>query len=242
MILYVRQQAGLGDILFLQKAISYFVQSGCEVVWPVISHYEYIKEYNLNNKINYVLLDNLSEEIQQLYNSDKPIISENYIYIPFDRACQIVGDCSEFMDAKYKLINLDFNDWQNYINFKRFSDREKSCREKFGLSDGEKFIFVNSIFASPPNIYKREIQLNTDLKIIEQKEEHLNQFNFFDLSWILENAQEIHTVETSLCYLIECLNTTNKLFVYSRIINGNLQYSNFDYIRRMYKKDWKYII
>ena len=84
--------------------------------------------------------------------------------------------------------------------------------------------------------------VETNFKIIEQREEHLNQFNFFDLSWILENAEEIHTVETSLCYLIECLDTTDKLFVYSRIIDNRPQYSNFDYINKFYKKDWKYIL
>jgi len=241
MILYIRQSAGLGDILFLQKAVNKFVEANYRVVWPVIEHYQYLKNYNLSDKINYVSMNELSNEIRELYKSDIPIYNENYVYIPFDRA-KIPGRHFDFMEAKYKLVNLDFNDWQKYINFNRFPEREKLCKEKLGLNDNEKFVFVNSLFASPPNIYKRDIVVETNFKIIEQQEGHLNQFNFFDLSWILENAEEIHTVETSLCYLIECLNTTNKLFVYGRIMNGIPQYSNFDYISKIYKKDWKYIL
>jgi hypothetical protein len=241
MIVYIRQLAGLGDILFLQKAINEFVEAKYEVVWPVIEHYQYLKNYNLSDKINYISMNELSDEIRELYKSDIPIYNENYVYIPFDRA-KIPNRHFDFMEAKYKLVNSDFIDWQKYINFKRFPDREKSCKEKLGLNGDEKFVFVNSLFASPPTVYKRNIFVETNFKIIEQREEHLNQFNFFDLSWILENAEEIHTVETSLCYLIECLDTTDKLFVYSRIIDNRPQYSNFDYINKFYKKDWKYIL
>jgi len=240
MIVYIRQPAGIGDILFLQKAVNKFVEKDYQVIWPVIEHYQYLKDYNSSDNINYVSMNDLSCEIQELYKSDNLISNKDYMYIPFDVA-KIPGRHFDFMEAKYKLVNSDFNNWQNYINFKRFADREKACKEKLGLNDNEKFVFVNSLFASPPKIYQRNITVETNWRIIEQTEEHLHQFNFFDLSWILENAEEIHTVETSLCYLIECLNTTNKLFVYGRVIDGSPQYSNFNYINKIYKKDWKYI-
>jgi hypothetical protein len=41
-------------------------------------------------------------------------------------------------------------------------------------------------------------------------------FNLFDWCQVIENAAEIHTVETSICYLIEKMNTTKKLFMYAR--------------------------
>ena len=242
MILYIRQPAGLGDIFFLQKAASYYIRNGFEIIWPVIKHYEYIKQYNLNDKIKYISFDDLSEDIKKIYTSDQILSTNDYLYIPFDHACGIINDCDNFMDSKYKLLNITYKNWQDYVKFKRYPDKEICCREKFGLKPQEKFIFVNSLFASPPKIYKRNISIQSNIKIIEQKEEHLHEINFFDLSWILENAEEIHTVETSLCYLIECLKTTNKLFVYNRIIDGAPQHSNFDYIRKIYKKDWNYIV
>ena len=241
MIVYIRQPAGFGDILFLQKAVDTFVKLNYQIIWPVIEHYQYIKDYNLSGNIKYISMNELSDDIKELYKSDRMIINFDYIYIPFNSAKTDNQDIN-FMEAKYKLLNLDISNWQKYINFKRFPDREKKCKDKFGLKDGEKFIFVNSLFASPPKIYKRNISIDTNIKIVEQKEEHLDEFNLFDLSWILENAEEIHSVETSLCYFVEYLNTTDKLFVYSRIIDDKLQHSTFEYINKIYNKKWSYIL
>jgi hypothetical protein len=58
---------------------------------------------------------------------------------------------------------------------------------------------------------------------------------------LFENAKEIHTVETSFCYLIEKLNTTDKLFMYSRTKPGNKPNADFSYIDHIYNKKWETI-
>jgi len=58
----------------------------------------------------------------------------------------------------------------------------------------------------------------------------------------LDNAKEIHTVETSFCYLIEKLNTTNNLHMYSRKINGVSRFNDFSYIDHIYKRKWSAIV
>jgi hypothetical protein len=52
----------------------------------------------------------------------------------------------------------------------------------------------------------------------------------------LENASEIHTVETSLNYIIEKIQTVDKLYMYSK-----WSPPNFDQINMLFKKPWKYI-
>jgi len=240
-----RQYAGLGDIFFLQKAAYSFLHSGYdEIIWPVIKHYEYLKDYIDNDKIKFIPIDSIVGEIKELYKNNVLLLesNSNINYIPFEKASNITGNNSNFLEQKYCLINLDFSDWQNYCKFKRYPERENKCREYFGINKGDKFIFVNNIFASPPEIYTREMNYSTNLKIVEHKPEHLNMFNFFDFSWLLENAEEIHTVETSLCYLVECLHTKASLNLYSRKINGCNQYFNFDYIENIYKKEWNKIL
>jgi hypothetical protein len=241
---YIRQTAGLGDIFFLQKAANYLLESGYnEIIWPIINHYEYLKEYNTNDKIKFILENELSDDVKKVYKEDKIILDENYLYIPFDKSAQIKRDFIDFLGVKYSLIKgLDYSNWQKFCNFKRFEDREEKCKQYFNISDGDEFIFVNSIFASPPNHHKRDMVINTNVKIVENKHEYMSLFNIFDYSWILENAKEIHTVETSICYLVEILNTNGKLNLYSRKIGYNNQYANFDYVKNIYKKDWKYIL
>ena len=56
---------------------------------------------------------------------------------------------------------------------------------------------------------------------------------------VSEIANEIHTVETCFCYIIELLNVNKDLNLYSRKINGQNQQKDFSYIDMVYKKDWK---
>jgi hypothetical protein len=242
--IYIRQYGGLGDIFFLQKLVNNFIDLGYdEIIWPVIKHYEYLKEYNENEKIKYISIDSMSDELQNLYLQNTiSKVNDTSLYLPIDKLCHVEGNCNNFMEQKYHSFQLNFNDWQKYCKFKRYPERENKCREYFGIDKGDKFIFVNNIFASPPETYIREMNYSTNFKIVEHKLEHLNMFKFFDFSWLLENAEEIHTVETSLCYLIECLDTKASLNLYSRKINGYNQYLNFDYIKNIYKKEWNKIL
>ena len=99
------------------------------------------------------------------------------------------------------------------------------------------------MFGSPPDVVYRDVNItSSNLNIIHHKPEHINMFNIFDLCSVIENAEEIHTVETSLCYLIEKLNTNAKLYMYSRKINGRLQNPDFSYVDHIYKKNWSYIL
>ena len=240
--IYIRQPAGLGDILYLQKIAHYLSNEGHTVVWPIISNFEYITKYIKIPNVSFVSFSSLNEEEQKLFQTNDAVITEKYDYIPLDIMCNIIGNCNKLMESKYEVFSIESTDWQKYLKIKRYSDREDKCRDYFGIKKGDKFVFVNPLFASPPNIIKRNIEISTNLKIIEHEQKHLEMFNLFDFSWILENAVEIHTVETSMCYLIETLDTHAKLSMYSRIVNNNNQHPNFDYIKNVYKKDWNYIL
>jgi hypothetical protein len=44
----------------------------------------------------------------------------------------------------------------------------------------------------------------------------INGYTLFDWSKVIENATEIHTVDTSVIYLVEKLTTKSKLYLYPR--------------------------
>lgn len=229
----IHQPAGLGDIFFLQKAARHLISVGYDVIWPIIPQFMYIKDY-----IPDIIFVNQEEDFpyKNVYGKSSPIYDDKFLYLPFS---------IEYMKFKYGLMKpidntVTAENWKTYFKFNRNNQREDNCRKIFGIEETERFIFANNIFGSPPNILERDMVITTDLKIVFHLPEHINMFNLFDFCWILENAEEIHTVETSMCYLIETLNTKGKLNMYSRKIHGRQQHDDFSYVRGIYNKDWTY--
>ena len=228
----INQPAGLGDIFYLQKAVKLFLHNDYTVIWPVIKHFEYIKEY-----IKYPNLVFVNKEddflFKDIYNKNyKQLTEESYddytvLSVPFVHVSE--------MKHKYPMINVKCDDWKDFFKFERNTERELALKQKYNIQDGEEFIFVNNIFASPPDMHTRNIPLNTDKKIIYNDGEPCH---IFDFCWLFENASELHLVESAFCYLVEVLQTKGKLFMYSRVINGQQQHQNFNYINHIYKKDW----
>ena len=118
------------------------------------------------------------------------------------------------MTNKYKMYNLNLsgngildpsNDWRK-VKFKRFPEKEdKLFKEKV---KSKRYILRNE----KSNSGKIEIPIKTDLEIVDMDMSG----SLIDWSKIIENAEEIHTVHTSLVYLVDLLKTTDKLFLYKR--------------------------
>jgi hypothetical protein len=240
--IYIRQSAGLGDILYLQKVASHLLDSGHEIIWPVIEQYEYIKDYIQNPNLSFVSLTSLSDFEKDLYKSDILIKKDSFMYIPIDILCHAMGNCSKVMESKYDFFEINHKDWQDFVSPIRNIEREEKLRNFLSLDKDEPFVFVNKIFASPPNLIEVDYKVNTEYRVIENKKEYINLFRSFDFSWILENAKEIHTIDTSFCYLVEYLHTTDKLYMYPRMMGkNNPQYSSYNYISGVYRKKWNFM-
>jgi|688.fasta_scaffold190958_4 IS1 family transposase len=249
-IMLINQPAGLGDIFYLQKAVKYYADQGVKIYWPVQKEFGYLTEYLDYPNINYYPQDknypykNLCEGQYNLFSKQyKTSIMDHenniqILYTPFTHAhaeFEIFQKVKSTMLVKYSLVDQTHENWQNYFTFKRNPKREEILKNKLNLKKNEEFIFVNDLFASPPNMLKREMNIKSNLKIVYNDGLPCH---IFDYCWILENAKEIHTIESSLCYIVEVLNTTDKLFMYSRIINGKQQHKNFDYINGIHTKPW----
>lgn len=252
-IIIINQPAGLGDIFYLQKAAKILSQTGI-VYWPIQKEFEYLSEYLSHPNINYFNMDNdypyknlcqgsynlFSRKSRQHINLNP---QEKIYYIPFTHShyeSELLGSLiSRYpMLTKYSLIDMTNDFWQNYFTFKRNTKRENLLKKKYNIKNGEDFIFVNDLFASPPEMLKRNIPIKTNIKVVYNDGLPCH---IFDYCWILENAKEVHLIESAFCYLVEVLNTTDNLFMYSRIINGRQQHKNFDYIKGIHKKSWNKI-
>lgn len=227
----INQTAGLGDILFCQKIGVHYQKQGYRVIWPIIPQFAYLREY--------------------VENFEFPLLTEDFEYKDFylkhnERKAQIFSDgdlllislhCLDggrgIMKAKYDFVGIDWTAWSNCFELKRNSEREQRLFEYFKIQEGEKFNFVNSNFATPPNVERVDIMLQTKHRIVNM--EFLDFDNVFDWCGLLERAEEIHTVNTSLCYIIEKLHTTQKLYMYKR----KNYFSDWSFIQGIYNKDWR---
>ena len=227
----IRQPAGLGDIFYLQKMACHYYDLGYEIIWPVKEPYLYLKDYLNVGKINFCCEDS-DFEFKEIFYTDNFIECDEFLFLPLQKFV---------MKTKYPSIYMSDDNWQKFVTIERNLAREYKCFKELN-NNFDEFIFVNDIFASPPEI----IKLNLDIKskftsAIYNKSEFINKYNMFDYLSILEKAKEIHTIETSFCYLIEILSTTDKLFMYPRKIDGEKQHSDFKYIEGIYQKRWKHL-
>ena len=227
----INQPAGLGDIFYLQKAAKLLEFNDYKIIWPVIKEFEYVKDYLKYKNITFVNKEH-DFLFKDLYEQNHKQITEHAVG---DDTVLVLPLVHSLPKNKYSSLNLTDKDWQTHFSFERNHEREQQLKEKYGIKDGEEFIFINNIFASPPDMITRDIPISTDKKIIYNNGEPCH---VFDFCWLFENASELHLVESSFCYFIEVLDTKGKLFMYSRKINGRNQHPNFDYVNHIYKKDW----
>lgn len=104
----------------------------------------------------------------------------------------------------------------------------------------EDYIIVNNSFGT--NSQQRDIVINSDSKVhyMNIAQDKDNGFHIFDWIMALENAKEIHTVETSLCYLIDKYCLTNDIHMYEKRTSSqpNTYYNNVNLVYR--NPNWIY--
>lgn len=233
----IRQPAGIGDIFFCQKIAHALHQHyQAEIIWPVISEFIWIKDYIKTPFIEFADWESDFEGKQLLSNNDVSYVFTSGIYtvVPLQRADWNFPGMS-VMDAKYHLLGLDFEDWRDYFNFDRNTTKENQLYyDVLGLTDDSNYVFINRQFASPPHTTICEhIKLERFASYVEMR--YLDNFTIFDWCKVLENASEIHTVETSINYIIEKINTKAKLEMYSKH-----NPPNYTQVQHLFKANWNY--
>lgn len=250
----IYQPCGLGDILFLQK-ISYITsKNGYDVVHPVINEYSWLNDYVKNKKITFPSWGDQDSHIngpplpenvvfpykEEYWPNKQDFISEEFMYLNF-----FLPFNGPVMASKYNKFNIDYSDWSKYIglNFDRNYKKEKELFfDVLDIKENEEYIFVNRNYQMRPDIKTFNRISNNPIHYNNKRVVELNinkDFTMFDWSLVLENAQQIHMIETSLNYIIESdlvnLDSDRQgLFLYSR-------YGSFNEVEYLFKTKWNYM-
>jgi hypothetical protein len=125
--------------------------------------------------------------------------NNNYIiagHAPFWRILNSGNNTLTIDEIFYQLAGVPLeNKWTEFF-VKRDVERERQVFKELGLEEGEKFAFVH-------DDERRRINKNLpSLKIIRPSK---REFSLFDFLYTIEQASEIHCINSSFFCLIDCM-------------------------------------
>lgn len=212
-ICLIYQPLGLGDIIWVLPIVDTIIESGYTVYYPVGDiYYDMISSYIEKENLVWVKeSDNFP--LKKYYGNFNVVETDDQLYVPLRYADRYFPSCST-MIAKYYLLSVPIGDWRKSFNPKRDPERENRLVETYKL-EGE-YLLVNKSFGT--DYQNRELNIISDKKIhyMNIEEDKHNGFHLFDWILALKKSSEVHTVETSLCFLIDkyCLNS--KICMYEK--------------------------
>ena len=222
------QGAGIGDILFCQK-IAYMLHEKYQVpiIWPIVSHIKWISSYIISPAI---FVDYDSVKIYQ--HLTQPTIIDNILYIPLHNSGFIN---TPTMEAKYKLCNLYWENWEKYIRLQRNFEKESELFNKL-VENNMQYTYINKLYSTPPSSLESQFVVSdVPGKVVN----HFisDEYNIFDWIKVAENAREIHTVSTCTLYIFEALQVKlPPIHVYNRGHHTDL--NELLFLRKSLKQNW----
>jgi len=205
----IKQPAGIGDIFFCQKIAKAMMSQGYQIIWPLRSDIVWIRDY-----ITDIYFPSVNDSFpgKDIFdNAAGYVIEENAAFISTATA-DITHSDGKIMSSKYSMIGLDYDDWQDYFHFDRNLDKENELYYNvLGLTDDAEFIFINNLYNTDIKNSNLFSENNFDLPVIELK--ILDGFTLFDWCKVLEKAKKIYTINTSINYIIEVIDTSYDEYV-----------------------------
>lgn len=191
---YVYHHLGLGDHIICNGMVRHFCKQYDNIVLFCKSHYYENINYMYRDLKNLEIFDYRNDTEVLAFIESNTSVKNNLIKTGFDKldACL---DRMTFDEAFYNIINLDFSIRFNEFYFERNFDNENKVCEKLNPNK-EKYVFV---LDDPNRGFNIDMNKVTDkYKIIRNDFE----FKMFDYIKLLENAEEIHMMQTGFLDLV----------------------------------------
>ena len=227
----INQPRGIGDIIFMLKAVEWIRDMGYRAVWAVEPAFMSIgKHAPWVTFVPYTSLAYTSagcDSVRELLHNGAIIApfrwSDTYMAVKY---CHV-------MPAKYAMLGLDWHTWST-AGWERDSAAEE--RLVAALKLPPKFALVNRRFTSTG---RSQIALPPmRMPVVEQTV--LQGFSAIDWVGVAERATEIHTVGTGTVFAIDALaaHLTPNLFLYPRK-PAERDCGNYDYLLT---RPWKVVL
>lgn len=219
------QAFGLGDVIFCQSLANEWLDQGHEVVWGVLPQYVDGLQ-RAYPKVKFVSHETLPINYEARHEHDSGVLR----VIPLRWSVEICGvPYDQCMRSKYLMFNQPVENWRNGAMWQRDFKWEAELLRLVNPSNA-KFILFNNTYQSDFK-GKSRMQVNQSYKVVQMRT--IPGYSLFDWAGVIEAAEEVHTVSTSLFYLLEMLRLKNPAHLYPR--NND---SDFSHISYLFTKDY----
>lgn len=222
----ILQKHGLGDCIFAQGIAQHYMRGGYKVYWPVMQEYIATLKFAYP-AINWIHDDWYSRDDQVrwdlLHSLCAPLFHSNtFVGAPY----------KDVMRAKYDMYNLDWHTWRDHARWNRNIFKERELAEACGIYEGDRYNLISREFGSNPT-KSVPIDVNNGNKTVFIKQ--IEGFSLFDWAMLMQNATEIHFVESSNIYLLEMLELrAESINLYARLPDKN-HHNDYSYILEKHK-------
>jgi hypothetical protein len=222
----IDQPIGLGDIFFLQAVAKKYRDMGYEIIWPVRNDVlSWIPEY-----ISDISFCSINSDFpgKNHYRQDCIHVYENFVYLGLNRAHVWFPKKNEtIMSAKYSVVNMSWNEWHDGFQFNRNHIREKEIYyDVLGLEDDSEYVLKNDMCGIDIRRTEKLKDLKFSIPVVDLKV--VSGYTLFDWCKVFENAKEIHTVHTGICYILDKLTLKNPQYhMYQGLHDSDVQYIPF---------------
>lgn len=230
MYIVPNQPFGIGDVIFCQTLVNK-IANGNPILWPVwpqfvdqlnraYPHIRFVDYrtagFDHNRKDHY-------EGVHAEYGA--------FVQLPLRWADHILkvpyNDC---MRAKYDLYGLDFETWRECAMWQARPSEGRLMANTLPFLDSEDYTLVNRMFGSEMKHTVPIPKFPNELTMYP-----MYGYSMFDWAHNIEQASAIHTVNTSIIYLLEMLELkAPEIHLYQRPIAGQT-FDNIKYILKRHK-------
>ena len=207
---YIYHHLGLGDSFVCNGLVRYFCEKkGSASIFTKSHNYETLKfMYKDNPNIEVICINGSDPQVQYYLNNQ--IKKYNLIMVGFNNLYNNPHSKS-FDILFYETVGVNFDVRWNYFKVERDIEREKTFFDTFNIKENE-YIFIHD-----DDRFKIDLsKIKNDLKIVKPNISLTN--NMFDYCYLIENAKEVHTIESSFQFIIDSmgLNKENYAHRYPR--------------------------
>lgn len=232
----ILQPGGLGDIIFVMAIAQQYVKDGYVVDFPLYNtHLENPSLQKYFPEVNLISMDNFTLTKFEHYNQKKYALAidlyedDTYLTIPVGGSPLRSKQATQHMKNKYDFLNLKLDLWRD-IKIKRDFSSEKKLMKKLGIESGSEYNLINENHHHRFN--KINIPVNPNENNIYMSK--MDGFSLFDWIGVMVNAKSIHTVGSSIVFLLELYDMSNDIHIYRR---ADKPHSTYDYLL---KKPYNY--
>lgn len=211
--IFIHQHLGLGDHIVCNGLIREICKSNN-------NYYLAVKNNNFDS-VEYMFRDIKNLKCVRVVDGENSEIDASNQCLKLN--CKLLKIGHEFFISScrfdqsfYKQLGIDFQKrWDSF-----YFERDYAKEEKFfnSLNLPNKYIFINEDIER--KVFLTRIENKKDFHYRSNK--HLTK-NIFDYIKVLENAEEIHLMESSFLFICDSLNLKGKLYIhrYARYIPPN---------------------